>query len=580
MGHFASLLEKNFYTAMRWCFKHQPFVLVAIILAVIMPIGTLNIVEYTSMKKYEETSTQDVQQQLQYILNRLVSQIQADLLTHISYFHRVDTDHALFLKGDKKINQALVDDLQGMIIELRQKYKKSKDFKIMTFMAASTPQTPLEIIFPQVVQDPIFKAASLRARAYFLKLSPLEQDVAYLFFYDQQSELLILLHPVVPEEFVNYERIDPPRPIRVLMGLSLPKSIFNDEFFDCYLVTCSKPTRYATTTPVETFIATANYHFRVLDDRGTVLFTNTDSWSQLERNDDYVGADLKLTAEQKFLTGWQFSVLTKATFRQITDWSIAQMLWASTGVVVILCLLLVLILRAGLIAMRVSDMKADIVAGVSHDLKTPLAGILASAQLLASGRVSGNDETREFAGYIVTEAQRLRGMVDKVLTLAKLESRQLEMHQVPINITELVDQAIQSVGCAFPGAVLLKGGIPQGEVYGDFQALLTVLVNLMENAVRYSNDPPWVKVQAFWSQSGDKRTLHLQVEDRGIGIPPGEQPFIFQKFYRVRNGLVTDTEGTGLGLAIASQIVKAHNGHIQVESEVGLGSKFTVRIPT
>jgi two-component system phosphate regulon sensor histidine kinase PhoR len=248
-------------------------------------------------------------------------------------------------------------------------------------------------------------------------------------------------------------------------------------------------------------------------------------------------------------------------------------------VAVLLCLLLFVLFRAGLVAVKVSRMQSDIVAGVSHDLKTPLAGILASAQLIASGRAHQPQDVQEFAGYIMAEAKRLTAVVEKVLTMARLESRQLVMRPTAVSISRLVDQAIESVRCAFPGALILKGALPDDEIQADFQALTTVLVNLIDNAVRYSGEQPRVVVSARWTSASDRRVLHLSVQDCGVGIPPEEQPLIFQKFYRVRRGLVNDTDGTGLGLAIASEIVRAHHGLIQVESRVGGGSTFTVVLP-
>ncbi|MBC7879691.1 MAG: HAMP domain-containing histidine kinase [Anaerolineae bacterium] len=225
-------------------------------------------------------------------------------------------------------------------------------------------------------------------------------------------------------------------------------------------------------------------------------------------------------------------------------------------------------------------MQTDIVAGVSHDLKTPLAGISASAQLLTSGRANTPEEVKEFSGYILNEAKRLTAVVEKVLTLAKLETQQVAMHPEAISIVCLVDQAIESVRSAFPKATIVRGNIPDDNVSGDFQGLATVLVNLIDNAVRYSNaEAPWVQVDAEWNTHGEKRDLHLRVRDRGVGIPVEEQSYIFQKFYRVQQGMVCDTEGTGLGLAIASEIIRAHHGSIQVESQPGFGSVFTVVLP-
>ncbi|WP_218080171.1 sensor histidine kinase [Anthocerotibacter panamensis] len=582
MKRFAALVEQSFYTAIRWCLKHQAPALLVILLAVVIPIGTLNVLEYRSMAKFEKDSTETVQNQLQYILGRLVLEVHDSLRQGGGlWFHSVvDREHVELLKGNAVLRQKIVNTLQDEL------HKQLKDFSKelldpMIFVLAPKSGGSWQATFPKRPQDKKYNVAALNSRDYFISLKSVEQDVGYLFYYDEPSASLILLHPISSQKLHSFEEEGPPRPIQAVMGVIFPREFLSTKQNFESLTRRGKVNRFYT-TPMDDVIANANYNFRVRDERGNLIFTDLaagQDWEKLSKQGNYITSDLTITPEQKFLTGWQFSVMTRSNLQQITNFSLGQMYWASGLVAIALVLLLVITLRAGLVAVKVSDMKSDIVSGVSHDLKTPLAGIIASAQLLASGRVSGKEETQQFSGYIVTEAQRLTEVVEKVLTLAKLESRQLKMKPAAITVPELVDQAIQSISRAFPDAMILKGGIPRGVIYGDSQALTTVLVNLMENSIRYSKDRAWVKIQAFWSQHGEKRTLHVQVEDHGVGIPAHEQPFIFQKFYRVRNGLVTDTDGTGLGLAIASQIIRAHHGHIHVESEVGVGSKFIVRLP-
>jgi len=513
-------------------------------------------------------------------LSRVVLETHDDLSEFGRYlFHMQDREHTELLKGRGPMAQKIVDTIQSDL-------DRQKGFKLATMDIPTPfilwPQNKKEwsTYVPKNRNQAKYLAPIQNAKHYFSGLTADAQDVGQLFYYDAPSQLLILLHPVSSQKLYsqeNRETMNPPRPIEAVMGLVITKKVFQTDYFNI-LIRRTKVTRFVT-NPVNTILTNADYHFQVLDERGQVIFTDTRQWSSLASQTNYIQTKLKIEEPEKFLTGWTFEVLTKSNLTQITAYGFWQMFWASALVALMLCALFVITLKAGMVAVKVSDMKSDIVAGVSHDLKTPLAGIIASAQLLASGRVSTAEETKQFSGYIVTEAKRLTDVVEKVLTLAKLESHQITMKPIPFAVTDLVDHAIKSISCAFPQAIILKGGIPQGEISGDFQALTTVLVNLMDNAIRYSKDEPWVKVQAFWSQHGEKCTLHLQVEDRGVGIPHDEQPFIFQKFYRVRNGLVTDTDGTGLGLAIASQIVQAHRGHIQVESEEGVGSKFIVRLP-
>ncbi len=581
MKNVTTVLEQKFYSAIRWCLRHQTPTLLIVLLAVIIPITTLSVIEYRSMVQYEADSTAATQAQLQYILSRLVLEVHDDTLNGgLIIFHRNDSEHSELLKQQPSKIQILVNQLQNTRISESKKFKRSnKTYRSVVeqlFIITPTPARNWRIFLPNKMVVVHARDIIQHAQNYFTHLLPQQKDVGYLFFYDQASESLVLLH-AISGEVPSFDTITAPRSIKAIIGMIIPKGSFEPKFFKSK-IRHTENNRFDT-SPVDNTLSQANYYFQVTDEKGKILFTDRKDWNKLAQNPTYIKSQLTLLPEQKFLTGWTFAVIQKSPFSQITNINIWQMGWASILVALTLGLLLFIILRAGLVAVKISDMKSDIVAGVSHDLKTPLAGIMASAQLLASGRVKGEAETKEFSGYIMSEAQRLTEVIEKVLTLAKLESSQLKMYPTKFSVQDLVNQAIKSISCAFPDTIILKGGIPDSEVFGDFQALNTVLVNLMENAIRYSREQPWIKVQAFWSQQGDKRTLHLQVEDHGVGIAPEEQTFIFEKFYRVRKGLITDTDGTGLGLAIASQIVRAHNGFIQVESEVGVGSKFTVRLP-
>lgn len=580
MKKIAASIEQGFYAAIQWSLRHQARAVALIVLAVVIPIGTLNFLQYQSMVKYEQAGTQATQEQLKYLLGRLVLNSYTNLTSYSSdMVHAYDLKHEELFRQPRDQARPIINKLQaGADKLLKEKSAKEQEtYRRNSFITIQGLDSTWNLSYPDSVKDARFKAAAVRAIRYFQPLSPMQQDVGYQYFYDKPTELLIFLHSISSEQ-IRYDSTAPPRPIEALMGISYSKENLKNDIRN-NLTRRQQASRF-TTSPLDETLSKANYYFQVKDEKGAIIFQD-EGWKQHDEDRDYITADFVVTPEQRFLTGWQFSAMTRSALRQSTDRSLGQMFWASGVVTLLLCLLLVILFRAGLVAVKVSEMQADIVAGVSHDLKTPLAGIIASAQLIASGRASGQDETRQFSGYILTEARRLTGVVEKVLTLAKLESRQLLMQPSSIAVAELVEQAIACAQSAFPDAVILKGEVAQGQLCGDSSALTTVLVNLLDNAIRYSGDQhqPWVRVQAYWSGFGERRILHLMVEDRGVGIPSEEQPFIFQKFYRVRNGLVTDTEGTGLGLAIASQIVRAHRGYIHVKSEVGTGSTFTVRLP-
>lgn len=572
MKKVAVLIEQSFYVAIQWCLKHQTPTVLVILLAVVVPIGILNLLQYQSMEEYQQQGNQAMKGQLNYILNRLVLEFRDGMIQEEGFvFHAADKKHTELLGRDSGAAQRVLNQIQTELIKKDEESKNS--YRREAFILAPDSRQQWTTVLP-VATHTQHKGAIARARDYFLSLSPAERDVGHLFFPDFATGQVMLMHTITGELPASYTRT-PPKPIKFVMGLAIPKQAYTREDFDN--LTRRSQTRL---NPVSNANPPgADYYFQIKDERGNVLFSDRQDWEELSRCEDHISSQITITEGQKFLTGWQLAVLTQNPLKRITDRSLWQMLGVSAFMAVNLFVLLAIIFKASLVAVKVADMKSDIVAGVSHDLKTPLAGIIASAQLLATGRASGPEETRQFSGYIVSEARRLTETVEKVLTLVKLESQQMQMKTSVVSIPELIDRAIEPISRAFPDAVISKGDIPQGAIHADYQALTTVLMNLLDNAVRYSKGQAQVKVQAHWSQHGDRRMLQLQVEDRGIGIAVDEQPFVFQKFYRVRNGLVSDTEGTGLGLAIATQIIRAHNGQIHLYSQVGVGSKFTISIP-
>ncbi|MBW4698721.1 MAG: HAMP domain-containing histidine kinase [Aphanocapsa lilacina HA4352-LM1] len=574
MSKITFAIEKNFYAAIQWSLKHQLKAMAIILLGVIVPIGTLNVLQYQSMVQYEQQGTRALQEQMQSLLGRMALRIYTDIYRGSSeVFHSVDREHNELFSGKPGIAGTIVGALQNTS---NGYMAKKKEAQLALFIFAKEPDGSWQTYFGRSDSDnPARRSAVARAREYFFTLPPERQDTGHQYYYDAKSEMLVLLHTMSPAPLVNSDT-PPLRPIKAVMGLTLTKKDFKDNFK--YQTQTGVTSRFDT-TPLDSQLAGTTYYYQVKDEKGQVLYKDP-GWDKNVGCSDFIRADFRITPEQRFLTGWELSAITRSNFKQATERSLTQMFWASGIVAVLLGILLVVLFRAGLVAVKVSELQTDIVAGVSHDLKTPLAGIIASAQLIASGRASGAQETKQFSGYILAEARRLTAVVEKVLTMAKLESRQLLMKPAPLSVPELIDHAIGLSQVAHPQAIIARGEVATGQVTGDANALTTVLMNLIDNAVRYSGDAqPWVRVQSYWSGFGEKRILHLLVEDRGVGIPAEEQAFIFQKFYRVRNGLVSDTEGTGLGLAIASQIVNAHRGQILVESRVGIGSTFTVKIP-
>ena len=227
---------------------------------------------------------------------------------------------------------------------------------------------------------------------------------------------------------------------------------------------------------------------------------------------------------------------------------------------------------------RLERVRQDFVANVSHEFKTPLTAIQGFAETLLAGALDDPKNNRRFLEIIRDHAARLARLTDDLLKLARIEAGKLEIEFSSVNIIQLIE------GCA--ETTLLKAGqkqisleidVPPGlpAMRGDASLLRDVLQNLLDNAVQYTSPGGHIRVSA----AVGAREAVITVADTGIGIPLADQERIFERFYRVDAARSREAGGTGLGLSIARHIVEAHGGRIWVESEVGVGSKFSFSIP-
>lgn len=233
------------------------------------------------------------------------------------------------------------------------------------------------------------------------------------------------------------------------------------------------------------------------------------------------------------------------------------------------------------LALESDRLKSALLSSVSHDLRTPLAGIKAAASSLLQTDVEWSEEDRRaFAADIDAEADRLTRLVSNLLDLSRIEAGAIVPNKDWEDIGELIERVVRRVQPRFPGHVIrlaIAGRLPPVRL--DTVHMEQILTNLIENAAKYSPDGAPVEVSARVDTSpGHAPELHLSVADHGVGIPPGEQKRIFDKFYRVA-GSWRRASGTGMGLAIVKGLIEANGGHIEVESQPGEGSTFTVVLP-
>jgi signal transduction histidine kinase len=237
-----------------------------------------------------------------------------------------------------------------------------------------------------------------------------------------------------------------------------------------------------------------------------------------------------------------------------------------------------LTLRAITREIKLTQAKSAFVANVSHELKTPLSLIRLFAETLELGRIKSPEKAQEYYRIINNESRRLTQLINNILDFSKIEAGRREYQFAETSLAEVIEEVLRSyeyqiIGAGFQLQTEIDNNLPAVAI--DRDAMAQALLNLLNNAVKYSPEIKRIEVKAF---ALSNRVI-MEVADSGIGIPRSEQKKIFEKFYRVSNGLVHDTKGSGLGLSIVKHIIEAHGGEISVDSIPGKGSRFMIVIP-
>lgn len=226
---------------------------------------------------------------------------------------------------------------------------------------------------------------------------------------------------------------------------------------------------------------------------------------------------------------------------------------------------------------KLEKMRTDFVANVSHELKTPITSIKGFVETLIEGALEDKENSREFLKIINNHTERLNNLINDLLDLSQIESRAVNLNLSDFGLKELIEEVLTgfrsqlkkkgiSISCEISPALMLKA---------DRERIQQVLVNLIDNAVKFNKENGFVKIYA---QDSDGR-IKVAVEDSGQGIPEKDLSRIFERFYRVDKARSRELGGTGLGLSIVKNIIELHEGSVGVESTEGLGSKIFFLLP-
>ena len=309
------------------------------------------------------------------------------------------------------------------------------------------------------------------------------------------------------------------------------------------------------------------------------ILNETDSLVYLQ-NDLQLSNYLVAENFTQFLIPWKVALFdsTGKTIEQLSARERHLYLGLFIGILAVMLMGIVILARAVIHESEISRMKSEFVSNVTHELKTPLALIRMFGETLDSGIVTEESKRREFYSIIRKESERLTHLINNVLDYSRIDSGNKEYDFDETDLVAVIRHSLEAykfhirdlgfeIESTMPGEPVL---IPI-----DKDAISQAFLNLLSNAVKYSEERKHIRVEI----ARETNSILISVTDQGVGIARDEQRKIFDKFYRVPNNMVNKPRGSGLGLTLTRHIVEAHRGNIEVDSDPGRGSRFSIRLP-
>ena len=297
-----------------------------------------------------------------------------------------------------------------------------------------------------------------------------------------------------------------------------------------------------------------------------------------------VAAAGESTEAGALLPGWRisFALLDTKPLDEAARARRASYLWAGVLVIGAMAVMGVFVGNVFRRQMRLARLKTDLVAAVSHELRTPLASMRLLVDSLLEDTRLDPAKTRDYLQLIAGENQRLSRLIENFLTFSRIERNRQRFDFAPVNPGSVIHSAahvmrerLQTPACRFE----IEAASDLPTLHADEDALIAVLLNLIDNAYKYTPSGKEVVKHISVRAHHSAGEVVFEVEDNGIGIAPRDQKRIFRRFYQVDQRLARETGGCGLGLSIVEFIVRAHGGTVRVKSRPGAGSTFIVRLP-
>jgi len=308
---------------------------------------------------------------------------------------------------------------------------------------------------------------------------------------------------------------------------------------------------------------------RIYDNKGQLI-------ARQEAAEGEIFSTLNLT---NYFAGWKTELyLRSGVFKEAADKKRYIYIWVASIVIVLMFSSTLLAGKAVLKQARLNKLKNDFIATITHELKTPLSSMRVLVDTLLEGRCESRQQETEYLQLISKENLRLSKLIDNFLTFSRMERNKQIFDIASASPVEIANNAAEAMQAKFEKANVhfsLNVLKPLPMIEADKDAIVTVLINLLDNAYKYSNDNKQIELDVFV----ENNSICFAVKDNGIGMTRRQMKKIFDRFYQADTSLSRQAEGAGLGLSIVKFIVDAHKGKISVESKLGKESIFTVKLP-